>query len=132
LENSPLRDKNEVAPVDGNLKNVVSKSKAQLQVVPMALLVGVSEAMVDGASKYGPFNWREGRVEYMQYIGAMMRHIAALIDGEDEADDSHIHHLKHVGATVGILLDAMECNVLVDDRPPAGPAPIMLKKVKDS
>ena len=103
--------------VDGNLKNERGRAKRQLQLVPLAGLEGFAEAMEDGARKYGPFNWREGRVEYMQYLGAILRHTTALIDGEDEATDSHLHHLKHVGATAAIILDAIKAGVLVDDRP---------------
>ena len=53
----------------------------------------------------------------MGYIGAMKRHLDALLDGEDEAHDSGVHHLGHVNATTAILLDAMECGKLIDDRP---------------
>jgi hypothetical protein len=46
----------------------------------------------------------------------MKRHIAAWLDGEDDAPDSGVNHLAHVGASVHILLKAMECGSFVDDR----------------
>jgi hypothetical protein len=47
-------------------------------------------------------------------------------DGEAIADDSGCHHLAHVMACCAILLDAMECGALNDDRPVPGPAGRMI------
>lgn len=118
------------AKPDGNKKNNVARTKAQVNLVPPALVIGASEAMEDGARKYGPFNWRHGQVDYMQYLGAILRHTLALLDGEDESGDANLHHLKHIAATAGIILDAIELGLLNDDRPIAGPAAVMLEKIR--
>jgi hypothetical protein len=98
------------------------KDAAALKKVPMHLLpdVGVvygAMACLDGALKYGPYNWRERSISLMLYIGALKRHIAALEGGEDDAKDSKLPHLAHVVATASILLDAKEAGALIDDRP---------------
>ena len=110
-----------------NPKDLVGAKKAPLALVPPALIIGVSEAMADGAAKYGPFNWRENAVEIMTYLEASLRHIYAFMDGEDNATDSGIHHLKHAGACMGIVLDSIELGVAIDNRPPKGPAAKMLQ-----
>jgi hypothetical protein len=116
-----------------NPKDKVGAKKAPLGLVPPALEIGASEAMENGAVKYGPFNWREQPVEYMTYLVAMKRHIVALIDGQDLAEDTGIHHLKHVAAGCGILLDAMNIpGDLIDNRPPKGPAADMLRALDKS
>jgi hypothetical protein len=98
------------------------KDAAALKKVPMHLLpdVGVvygAMACLDGALKYGPYNWRERSISLMLYIGALKRHLAALEGGEDDAKDSKLPHLAHVVATASILLDAKEAGALIDDRP---------------
>jgi hypothetical protein len=98
------------------------KDAAALTRVPMHLLpaVGViygAMACKDGADKYGPYNWRERAISLTQYIGAMQRHLLALLDGEDCASDSKLPHLAHVIATAAILLDAQQAQALLDDRP---------------
>lgn len=116
-----------------NPKDLVGSKKAPLGLVPPALEIGASEAMENGASKYGPFNWREKPIEYMTYLVAIKRHINALIDGQDEAEDTGIHHLKHIAAGTGILLDALNIpGDLIDNRPPKGPAADMLRALDKS
>lgn len=109
-----------------NPKDLVGSKKAPLGLVPPALEIGAAEAMANGAEKYGPYNWREEPVQYMPYLAAMKRHINALIDGEDLAADSHIHHLKHIVSGGAILLDSIGLGILIDDRPPKGPAAKLL------
>jgi hypothetical protein len=45
-----------------------------------------------------------------------MRHTLALVEGEDLAEDSKIHHLAHIGANVVLVLDAKKHDCLIDDR----------------
>lgn len=111
-----------------NPKDLVGAKKAPLGLVPPALEIGAAEAMAIGAVKYDPFNWRQTPIQYMTYLEAMKRHILALIDGQDLAEDSGVHHLKHVAAGAGIVLDAMAIpGGLVDNRPPKGPAADLLR-----
>lgn len=111
-----------------NPKDLVGAKKAPLGLVPPALEIGAAEALANGAAKYGPYNWREQPVEYMTYLVAMKRHINALIDGQDYAEDTGIHHLHHIVAGGGILIDAKGIpGGLIDNRPPKGPAADMLR-----
>lgn len=103
-----------------NPKDIVGDTKPPLHLVPPAALIHFAMAMQDGAKKYGPYNWRQKKVELMCYLGACLRHVAACIDREDLDPKSKVHHLAHAGACCAIALDALETGNLIDDRPPAG------------
>lgn len=94
-------------------------AKPQLQLIPPVFEVELSKVMQLGAAKYGPWNWRQNEVEIMTYLGAMKRHIAQLLDGEDIDPESGASHLAHVAAGCAIILDATKHGTLVDNRPPA-------------
>lgn len=83
---------------------------------PIAYLLG-SRAMMNGAEKYGPYNWRTKKVQASIYVDAAIRHLLSWLSGEEEAPDSKIHHLGHAIATIAVVLDAQMTACLVDDRP---------------
>lgn len=99
-------------------KGEAGKQKPQMQLIPPALNAETSKALALGAQKYGPWNWRENKVDIMTYLGAMKRHLDAVIEGEDIDPESGAHHLGHVAAGCGIVLDAQKHGTLVDNRPP--------------
>lgn len=109
-----------------NPKDLVGAKKSPLALVPPALIIGAAEAMQNGAEKYGPYNWRDYPVQYVTYLEAQLRHIYALLDGEDLAPDTLIHHQKHVVAGGAIILDSMGLGTLIDNRPKPGPAAKLL------
>jgi hypothetical protein len=94
-------------------------AKVPLHLLPAAGALHGAMACWDGAVKkaYGAYNWRTTPISYMEMIGAMERHIAALKDGNDYAEDSGVHHLGHINACTAILLDAEASGTLIDDRP---------------
>jgi hypothetical protein len=100
-----------------DLKASQAIQKPQLQLIPPSLNDEVAKALSRGAAKYGPWNWRENKVELMTYLGAMKRHIDCLIEGEDIDPDTGAHHLGCVAAGCGIVLDARKHGTLVDNRP---------------
>lgn len=110
-----------------NPKDLVGAKKAPLRYVPAALVIEASGPMEDGAIKYGPFNWRDIPVELMTYIEAVQRHLAAFVDGQDNAEDSGHSHIGHAIAGLGIIADAKANGTLIDNRPTKGPAADMLR-----
>ncbi|MGV8863293.1 MAG: dATP/dGTP diphosphohydrolase domain-containing protein [Pseudomonas sp.] len=107
---------------DTNPKSAVGKLKVPLEVVPPSAVHYLAKAFADGAAKYGSFNWRKDPVSSMTYVGAAKRHLDSFLDGEDIAEDSLVEHLAHTMACCAIVLDALACGTLVDNRPPKGPA----------
>jgi hypothetical protein len=111
-----------------NPKDLVGAKKAPLKLVPPALVIGVAEAMANGAEKYGAYNFRDIPVEMMTYIEAALRHLFAFMDGQDNAEDTGIHHLKHAGASIAIVLDGIAMGTIIDNRPSKGPAADLLRQ----
>jgi hypothetical protein len=103
------------------------KKPPNLSVIPTSALIHMGRAMADGGEKYGPFNWREHPVRSGIYVDAAVRHLAAWQDGEEDAEDSGVHHLGHAMACLAILLDAQEVGNLIDERVP-GPMAEMVKR----
>jgi hypothetical protein len=50
-------------------KGEAGKLKPQLHLVPTAAVNAMAEALADGASRYGPWNWRGGPINASVYIG---------------------------------------------------------------
>lgn len=100
-------------------KGAAGALKPQLQLLPPVFSREVAAALTLGARKYGPWNWRENKVEIMTYLGAMKRHIDCVIEGQDIDPESAAHHLGHVAAGCAIVLDARHAGTLVDNRPGA-------------
>lgn len=113
---------------DNNPKTRVGALKCPLHLVPPSAEIALAEALADGAAKYDPYNWREERISTSVYIGAIKRHMAAFVDGEDKAQDSGVHHLAHVMACCALILDAGSIGMLNDDRPKRGTAPELLAR----
>jgi hypothetical protein len=122
----------EAALPDGNPKTRFGMAKPPLALIPAAAKVLVSMAFGDGASKYGPANWRIDPVTASTYLNAAERHIDSWIDGEEAAADSGVHHLAHAAACLMILLDAQYAGTLNDDRPPKAATADLIKALTKS
>lgn len=102
-----------------NPKDLLGVKKVSMSKIPSIAIAHEALAMMDGAGKYGPHNWRGNGVQAMIYIDALLRHVMLWVEGQEEAPDSGCHHLGHARACLGILLDAQATGNLIDDRPPA-------------
>jgi hypothetical protein len=107
---------------DGNPKTAAGAKKPDPTVIPPVAILHLATAMMNGAEKYGPFNWRDQPISYRPYLAAAMRHLASCLDGEDFSQDTEeaglpVHHLGHVMACCAIVLDAIHCGTITDNRP---------------
>lgn len=107
-----------------NPKKAYGDLKVPLHLVPAALDIGAAISLGEGGEKYGPFNWREDPVEAMTYVGALKRHLAGYVDGEDIDPESTWGktHLQGLAGCIAILLDATDMGTLIDNRPKKGRA----------
>ncbi|MDB9741492.1 DUF5664 domain-containing protein [Akkermansiaceae bacterium] len=112
-------------------KGEADKLKTPLQLLPPIAMENTALALRDGAEKYGEWNWRENQVGAMTYIGAALRHIAAFVEGEQNASDSNVHHLGHAMASLAILQDAQHFGTLIDNRPPRRIETTLVDKIKE-
>jgi hypothetical protein len=111
-----------------NPKDKIGAKKPRLSLVPPSGLVYAALAMANGADKYGPYNWREKKVQAMIYLEAAQRHILSFQDGEECAQDSGVPHLGHALACLLIIIDAKETGNLIDNRPKPGAMAAMIEK----
>ena len=109
-----------------NVRPLENKS-VQLSLFPPSAVILGSRVLQFGAEKHGgTYNWREKPIPYMAYISKVMRHLAKVIDGEDDADDSKECHLAHAMCDLAVMIDARSVGKLVDDRPTKGKAAELL------
>jgi len=100
-----------------NPKDIVGSTKAAMLLFPPIAMVHAVDAMMDGAGKYDPYNWRAKDITTSNYLHAAIRHVIDYWEGEECAPDSLAKHLGHAIATLGIVLDAQAHGCLIDDRP---------------
>lgn len=103
-------------PLGENPKDRIAAKKVDLSLLPDIAVFHGAHAMMNGARRYGAFNWRDNAVLARVYIAAAQRHLAYWAAGEETAQDSGVHHLGHAIACLSILLDAQATGNLGDDR----------------
>jgi len=104
-----------------NPKDAIGSKKLPLHLVPDTLSIMACPSFLEGALKYGQFNWRIFGVRLSIYISALERHLKKYKNGEDRDPKTLVHHLSSVIACAAIILDAEACKMLKDDRPPHHP-----------
>ena len=99
-------------------KQRYGEKKPQLHLIPKAALDEMARALELGKRKYGERNWITGDgVQITTYLSAIGRHLALITDGTEDIDpESGAHHLGHIMAGCGIILDAMKHGKLIDNR----------------
>lgn len=124
--NDPVPER--AALPDGNPKTRFGVAKPSVTLIPGPALIHCALAFRDGATKYGPANWRVDPVTASTYTDAAFRHLLDYWDGEDRASDSKVLHLAHAMACLAILIDAQEQGTLKDDRPTKGMTPRVIEE----
>lgn len=113
-----------------NPKDLIGSKKAPLSLVPWTLMVCAARALLEGALKYGRFNWRIAGVRATIYLDALKRHIAKWENGQECDPKTKVHHLDNAIACLTIMRDAMLYGKLTDDRPPC-PDPDAMARMID-
>ena len=104
--------------VSENPKDLLAGRKLPLDLVPDSLEALAALGFLEGALKYGQFNWRVKPVRMSVYTGALKRHLKALRDGQWADPKTHVPHISSIIACAAIIGDANLCGSLKDDRPP--------------
>lgn len=102
-----------------NPKDSVGSKKVPMSTVPAEVLMEIGVGMLEGARKYGRHNYRVAGVRSSVYYDAAMRHLMAWWEGEDIDPDSGLSHIVKTLACLTVLRDAMNNNMVKDDRPPS-------------
>jgi hypothetical protein len=124
------------APIDRpvlppNPKQAFGDKKVPLGLMPSSGVLYGALGFVDGATKYGAYNWREKPVEAMTYVHAARRHLDLWVDGQELSDSEEWEvapgvfvtlgqrpNLGHAISCLSILADSIENENLIDNRPP--------------
>lgn len=109
--------KNADGSIGVNPKDRIGASKVDFSLIPTSAKVALALALMDGANKYGQYNWRVEAIQTRTYLSAAERHLEDYKESEETARDSLIKHLGHTMACCAILIDAAVHGKLIDDRP---------------
>jgi hypothetical protein len=103
-----------------NPKDAIGSRKARwFSFIPLQALVGPGLALLEGALKYGKFNYRPFGVRVSVYVDAAVTgHLMPFMEGQDIDPDSGLHHVDKAIASLLVLRDSMLNGNHVDDRPP--------------
>ncbi len=114
-----------------NPKDIVAMKKLSLGLVPDTCDVEVALAFLEGALKYGRYNWRIAGVSTSVYVDAIKRHLAKFWNGQNRDKKTRVKHLASIIACATIIMDAELCLKLNDDRPPAAPLDELIDEADD-
>lgn len=101
-----------------NPKDAMGVQKVPMHLVPGSAKAYLAMAFLEGALKYGKYNWRIAGVRSSIYLDAMERHLEKYKNGEDCDKVTKVPHLASIMACCAIILDAELVGKLKDDRPP--------------
>lgn len=116
-------------PKASNPKEAFGSTKAPVGLVPDTAIIEESMAFLEGALKYGRFNWRIAGVKASTYHDAIERHTKKWWNGQDRDPLTRVRELASIRACCGILIDAEILGMLNDDRPPRAPVGELLDSV---
>jgi hypothetical protein len=116
---------------DTNPKDAIGMTKVPMHLVPGSAKAYLSMAFLEGALKYGKYNWRVAGVRNSIYLDAMERHLEKYKNGEDIDKKTKVPHLASIMACCAIILDADMCGKLTDDRPPRADVSNLLDNLAD-
>lgn len=84
--------------------------------VPFKSVEVIIDALMYGAKKYAPDNWKKVPDAENRYFDALMRHATAYKNGETHDPESGVHHLGCAGASLLFLIHFAVVSKPVADR----------------
>lgn len=92
-----------------------NKGKLQWNLVDFPSLEPMVKVLEFGAQKYSAHNWKKG-LKITETIDSMMRHLIALLDGEDNDPESGLPHIGHIQCNAMFLAFMLKNREDLDDR----------------
>ena len=89
--------------------------KPMMDLLDPAFLEGTAQVLTFGAKKYAPHNWRKG-IKASRLIAACLRHLCAIMRGEDLDKETGLHHGYHLACEVMFLTSMLTTRKDMDDR----------------
>lgn len=116
---------------DTNPKDAIGVTKVPFHLIPGSAKAHLAMGFLEGALKYGKYNWRVAGVRASIYLDAMERHMEKYKNGEDVDEVTKVPHLASIMACCAIILDAELVGKLTDDRPPRADVSKLLDSLTD-
>jgi hypothetical protein len=91
--------------------------KSRTDLLDPDALEGLAKVLTFGANKYDAHNWRGG-IAFSRLIAAALRHLFAIMRGEDNDSESGLPHVDHLGCCWMFLSYHMKNRSDKDDRWP--------------
>ena len=101
-----------------NPKDRAATTRLDLSLFPSTAVAYGALGCTEGDCKYGGYNFRDAGILASVYFAAIHRHLSKWFNGEWADAKTNVPHLASAIASLGILIDAIEANTMVDDRPP--------------
>lgn len=114
---------------ESNPKDAIGSRKVPFHLVPQQVVGEIALGMLEGACKYGAYNYRAIGVRSSVYHAAAKRHLGAWWEGQDIDPRSGLHHITKAIASLVVLRDAMIQGKCEDDRPPPVADPDWVEKL---
>ena len=95
------------------------QGKNQLDLIPSEWIEGLGLVLTMGANKYEPRNWEKG-MKWGKVMGPLLRHAMKFWRGEQNDDESDLHHMLHVAWNALALYSYDLHKVGEDDRSQLG------------
>lgn len=99
-----------------NPKQAIGIKKISESLLSINVLNELSLALLEGALKYGEYNYRETGASTQTYYNACQRHLKSYMNGENIDPDSNISHITKAIACLMIMRDSEIIGKLKDDR----------------
>lgn len=90
------------------------QAKLPMHLLDPLALEGLARVLQFGAIKYAPNNWRKG-LAWARLIGALLRHVFAIMRGELIDPESGLPHIDHVGCCWMFLSNMMKTRPDLND-----------------
>ncbi|HVI40385.1 MAG TPA: dATP/dGTP diphosphohydrolase domain-containing protein, partial [Anaerovoracaceae bacterium] len=115
-----------------NPKDIIGTDKVPLNLVPGTTMAYLALGHLEGHLKYGRSNWREAGIRMSIYLDALQRHVKKMEDGGEWEDPvTKVPHLANAITCLSIIIDAYECDKLVDDRPKSAPTASVIDRFSE-
>lgn len=89
--------------------------KPMVDLLDVEWLLGTAQVLTFGAKKYDKHNWRKG-ISYTRLLAAALRHLFAIMRGEDVDEESGLKHVHHLSCCIMFLSYMMDHRPDLDDR----------------
>lgn len=90
------------------------QTKLPMHLLDPLAIEGLTRVLQFGAIKYAPNNWRKG-FAWTRLIGALLRHVFAIMRGELIDPESGLPHIDHVGCCWMFLSNMMKTRPDLND-----------------